>query len=500
MYHQLFSISLLALLIILFNFQVFAHDLPNVIHISKNGFEPNELAINIGDKVTFENTDSQDHWPASNLHPTHSIYPEFDPKKPIKPGESWEFKFDRAGQWRMHDHLYPQMAGKIIVREAEESKDRPPFLSLWNRIVNFISGLASSSTSRSGFFKKEPAINYKFNQAIQTDAQTIFQNTDDLYSYIKKFGPKETTKRLHQLVPQFGDCHQKAHEAGRLAYEIYGASSFQKCSAECHSGCYHGATEAYFREHGTKNLTKDLNTICTGELNGFFSHQCIHGVGHGLMTYTDYELNEALHSCDLLDRMQNSCWTGVFMENFVGGVTEDDATRSGRLTDRHITKYLNNDPQYPCNIVDDKYKSSCYFLQSSRMMQLFYGNFEKIADECSKVPAIYHRVCFESMGRDVSGANRGSNEAAIKSCEYAPKGEMRKGCLIGAVQDRFWDPTGQDQSIDFCKMLSDKEEKEACYITIFSRAPDIFTQDNDIEAFCQKAEENYQSSCLSYVR
>ena len=480
---------------------VFAHDLPNIIHITKNGFEPQSLTINLGDTVTFENTDSEDHWPASNIHPTHEIYPEFDPKKPIKPGESWEFKFEKTGEWRLHDHLRPQLNGKIKVTGDEVTSAGNK--NLLERISTFFQNLWNK------LFKPKPP-QHNFNATIQKDAQTIFANSDDLYSFIKKFGPKETVQKLHQLVPQFGDCHQKAHETGRLAYEIYGGEAFQKCSAECHSGCYHGATEAYFREHGTNNLTRDLKLICTGELNNFFSHQCIHGVGHGLMAYTDYDLNEALSSCDLLDKMQNSCWTGVFMENFVGGVTEDVATisglassstsRSGQLTDKHITKFLNDDPQYPCNIVDEKYKSSCYFLQTSRMMQLFYGDFKKIADECSKTPQNYQRVCFESMGRDVSGTNRASAEAAIKACNFAPKGEMRIGCLTGAVQDRFWDPTGADEAIKFCQMLTEREGKDTCYTTIFTRAPEVLASKRDIEIFCQKAEANYLNNCLAYAR
>lgn len=334
----------------------------------------------------------------------------------------------------------------------------------------------------------------KFDQ-LEAKTETIFQDDDDLYSYIKKFGPAQTVQRLHQLGSEYGDCHQRAHLSGRFSYEIYKDQAFQKCSAECHSGCYHGATEAYFREHGTANLTQNLNILCSSELNPFFSHQCIHGVGHGLMAWSDYDLNEALNSCDLLEKRQNSCWTGVFMENFVGAVPEADATRSGSLADKHITKYLNDDPQYPCNIVEAKYRSSCYFLQTSRMMQLFYGNFEKIADACLKAPEIYQRSCFESMGRDVSGANRVSAEGAIKACTFAPKGEMRIGCLIGAAQDRFWDPTGQDEAIKFCQMLTEREEKDSCYTTILARAPEVLANKQALKSFCDKVETPYQPSC-----
>ncbi len=44
------------------------------------------------------------------------------------------------------------------------------------------------------------------------------------------------------------------------------------------------------------------------------------------------------------------------MENIVGAIAKrakDQNTSSG---DIHFTQYLNDDPQYPCDIVEDKYK------------------------------------------------------------------------------------------------------------------------------------------------
>lgn len=443
-----------------------------VIHMTSKGYEPSKVEIKAREKVVFENTDSVDLWPASNIHPTHQIYAEFDPKKPIKPNQVWEFKFNKKGTWRFHDHLYPQIVGSIQVLEDGQNQIQNQGLvgKLWVFLKQFFTNL----------FKKEELVN------VEKDSEEIFHDDKKLYSYIKKFGPKQATGRLYELTSKFGDCHQRAHEAGRLSFEIYKEKAFQQCGAECHSGCYHGATEAYFRQHGTGNLAADLNVICSSELNPFFSHQCIHGVGHGLMAWTDYDIFEALNSCNLLTQRQNSCWTGVFMENIVGGLAEG-----------HSTKYLNNDPNYPCTIVDEQYKAACYFLQTSRMIQLFNGDFAKIAQSCLKVPQAYQRTCFESMGRDVGGVTRGEPQKAIKECSNAQAGEFRIGCLVGAVQDSFWDPAGADDAITFCKLLTKKEEKDACYNMIFVRAKEIITDKLDVETFCQKMEQNFKQSCLN---
>ncbi len=86
-----------------------------VISMTENGFSPSVINIKQGETVAFKNIGSQDHWPASAIHPTHQIYPEFDPKKPIAPRDSWPFTFTKKGIWRYHDHLNPGFAGTINV-------------------------------------------------------------------------------------------------------------------------------------------------------------------------------------------------------------------------------------------------------------------------------------------------------------------------------------------------------------------------------------------------
>ena len=48
-----------------------------VITLTENGYEPSEVSIRKGETVTFKNTTGKLFWPASNLHPSHGIYPEF---------------------------------------------------------------------------------------------------------------------------------------------------------------------------------------------------------------------------------------------------------------------------------------------------------------------------------------------------------------------------------------------------------------------------------------
>jgi len=85
--------------------------------LTPDGYEPAEISIKVGDKIVFSASDDYGnvHWPASNVHPTHEIYSEFDPLSPIEPDATWGFVFGNVGEWRFHDHITPYHTGVITV-------------------------------------------------------------------------------------------------------------------------------------------------------------------------------------------------------------------------------------------------------------------------------------------------------------------------------------------------------------------------------------------------
>ncbi len=80
-------------------------------------FTPASLTIKQGDIVFFQNNSEDVFWPASGPHPQHSNYPEFDAKKELASGKSFQFKFTKVGSWPYHDHLQPSVTGTIKVVE-----------------------------------------------------------------------------------------------------------------------------------------------------------------------------------------------------------------------------------------------------------------------------------------------------------------------------------------------------------------------------------------------
>ena len=206
------------------------------------------------------------------------------------------------------------------------------------------------------------------------------------------------------------------------------------------------------------------------------------------MAWTSYEIFDALQLCDLLGDImaQQSCYSGIFLENVVGGL-------AGSMG--HFTEFLSEDPHFPCNILEDKYVVPCYFYQSSRMVQLFGSDFQKVGTACAEAPQVAHSLCFQSMGGDIGGITRGNPERAIRLCSYAEDSLNRLDCLVGAVQDSFWDVGGAGDALAFCQILTGEEEKSRCYRTIVARARDIYQTSAELHAFCARVEDGYRQGC-----
>lgn len=81
-------------------------------------FDPPIVIIKKGGTVTWgHKKEGMSFRPASNDHPTHTIYPGFDALQDLGYGETYSFAFHIIGIWGYHDHLHPSITGKVQVIE-----------------------------------------------------------------------------------------------------------------------------------------------------------------------------------------------------------------------------------------------------------------------------------------------------------------------------------------------------------------------------------------------
>lgn len=78
-------------------------------------FSPQSVNIKVGDIVIFKNSGTTGFWPASNPHPAHTDYPEFDANAAVPAGKTFQFKFLKPGNWGYHNHMNPAATGTINV-------------------------------------------------------------------------------------------------------------------------------------------------------------------------------------------------------------------------------------------------------------------------------------------------------------------------------------------------------------------------------------------------
>jgi len=90
---------------------------PLTVVYTNEGYFPKELTIKKGESVKFINLSDRMVWTASNDHPSHTIYPEFDQKTFAGKGNEYSFKFYKVGSWGFHNHANASHTGTITVTE-----------------------------------------------------------------------------------------------------------------------------------------------------------------------------------------------------------------------------------------------------------------------------------------------------------------------------------------------------------------------------------------------
>jgi len=233
-------------------------------------------------------------------------------------------------------------------------------------------------------------------------------------------------------------CHPVVHALGREIFRVKGNihDAFLACDQTCHSGCYHGAVERFLRGDGTQSARHVTQTeimqkapvACDAKAPRRIYFQCLHGLGHALMYFTENRLDQSLQGCDALADgwSRESCYGGVFMENLASSSPEN--------------KKIGGDYHYPCDEVAEKFRGACYLMQTTRMQEMGLST-EGLFGECRKAGR-FEAECAQSIGRDLSNAARaGGSGPAAEKCGLG-EGEARRACIRGAVYaliDNTWD-------------------------------------------------------------
>ncbi len=272
-------------------------------------------------------------------------------------------------------------------------------------------------------------------------------------------GPSAALERFDELlasgVTTARSCHPIAHGIGSAALARYHgdvAKAFSRGSSTCASGYYHGLLERAFVGASTKGeLARRARRLCASlRARGFLAYQCVHGLGHGLMIQTGYDLPIALEMCDRLATGWDvtSCRGGAFMEN----TSTDFGFRSRWLKD--------DDLIYPCNAVNEEYRKSCYLRVTTRILNETNFDWAQAATLCRESGARWSGFCFRSFGRDASGFAEYDPAQILALC--GATGEDAGECVYGAaraIADAHGDP---GRARPLCS-VTPEEQRDPCF-------------------------------------
>lgn len=373
--------------------------------------------------------------------------------------------FETSGYWRFHNAAAPGHAALVVALTPPGEKLEP--------LVMELDALPSASPSE---------MTFESYTALLTDMEKVRES-------MRSYGPARTLELLRLGEVETGiDCHGSAHHLGRMAFAEYGPAAAAGLARACQSGMRHGVMEQLFVERGIANLADDVDVLCPGASDAFGLHQCFHGVGHGVMAWTAYELEDALGICDRLgdESSRRSCHSGVFMENVMSGLSGTVGQKSSYVDAE--------DPHYPCNALPERYVNDCYWYQTTQMLIVFNQDLGLVADACLEAPASSRRSCFGSYGRDVGGAHRRNPYLAVQYCGL-PESLMHRGdCIDGAARTLFWDETQQNAGVALCAEVEEPIVGEACWQSIVNQAHAVVA---DLGPFCSRLPDRWRERCLA---
>ena len=238
------------------------------------------------------------------------------------------------------------------------------------------------------------------------------------WEYLKRAAVKDDEMILY--------AHQLAHTIGNITYRRNGINGIALCDPTFSFGCYHGVTEELLRQSGPRSIAYTLNQcrqMFPGENNYAKGYaRCIHGMGHGLLIWEEFNLQKALLDCDLLEEIDRRyCYDGVFMEYAFSNPEKN---------------VFDDNPWIICTTLDERYRPSCARYLPSILETTFNPNLSKIADICLSAPTdTLRNHCIDHLGFLVWFQSKNDVKKVNKLCSGMRDDEYKYQCIARVAEE-----------------------------------------------------------------
>ena len=383
-----------------------------------------------------------------------------------------------------------------VVRQVENgSPGMPSFeFKLGKDEIRNVAAFVAKSTG-GGLKSQSVAGKFEPDDKKLEDCKGDFACFEQAYGNLAYYeGPQVALERFEQAIAKpgavEGNCHRIAHSIGAASLEHFKGKvgpAFAGGTAACWSGYYHGVVERALVNVEDDELPAATRAMCDDpDLRSgptFTLYQCVHGLGHGLMIYTGYDMPRSLKTCDALAEAwdQTSCTGGVFMEN----LSSSYGVKSKWLRD--------DDPIYPCNTVAERHKIYCYLMVTSRILPTVGYDFAKASKICRTSEKAWIATCFESLGRDASGNSRQNPDQILRSCKTA--GNNMSDCVYGAARDVSSNYAGGKEAAVLC-VKAPAGMRARCFEGIGTILGGLHQTSEARKGACAAITERYRADCV----
>lgn len=316
------------------------------------------------------------------------------------------------------------------------------------------------------------------------------------------------------------DMHLLGHVVGDVLYRQQGVDGIKICTEDFRNACSHSIVVGLLLDKGESALG-DISAACRQAPGGSGAYtMCYHGLGHGVLAYTNFELPRAINLCGKVSQGGSSsqeavqCIGGTIMEIISGG--DHDKEEWGKKR----TNYLKADkPFFPC--LND------FMPQNARPMCLTYltpylweavganlGNptdadFEKSFKLCNELTDSSNRnICFGGFGkefvglakaRDIRNIENLSNQEMGKIynwCKLADDETGIQSCLSQALSSIYWGgENDRSTAIKFCNIITDSTSQSICFQNLIGQVS-FYVHDFDYRhSFCKELPADYYDEC-----
>lgn len=323
----------------------------------------------------------------------------------------------------------------------------------------------------------------------------------------------------HINLPEGSDVHLAGHEIGNILFKQQGLSGMRFCTQEFRNACSHTIVIGALLKDGLDSL-KTVHEVCHTAPGGSGAYtMCFHGLGHGVLAYSNYDMKPTVDICKTLgtkeynNREYTECVGGAVME-MMSGI--HDPVMYAKKKDKYLSK---DDPLTLCrDYVSEDARSICYTYLTPHLIELTGANlgnpspesFGKAAHFCDAIPKtdIADRgACFGGFGKEfpVLAAGRDIRDIhiltkdkleRIKSwCATIGGPSEHDACNMNLLASLYWGGENKaDVAINYCSLFSGDERKR-CFDNLSGQ---VSMYKHDVSAYkeyCSMVPSDMKDSC-----